>query len=88
MHVPGPIEMHITVNIYAYLRYYLPAQEKSSLAKEWEVPEGASIGYIVEKLKLPKEVRVTVLLNNNSVDQKAVLKEGDIIHILPQMVGG
>jgi molybdopterin converting factor small subunit len=80
--------MRITVHIYAYLRSYLPAREKSGLQKEWEMPEGATIKQALEKLKLPKEVRITVLVNNNSVDQATVLKEGDVIHILPQMGGG
>ena len=80
--------MRITVHIYAYLRYYLPEPEKTMHEKEWEIPEGAAVKNILEKLRLPKEVRVTVLLNNNSVDTKALLKEGDIVHILPQMVGG
>jgi molybdopterin converting factor small subunit len=80
--------MHITVHIYAYLRYYLPASEKSTLKKEWDLPDRATIKHVLEKLRLPKEVRVTVLLNDNSVDKRTVLKEGDIIHILPQMGGG
>jgi sulfur carrier protein ThiS len=80
--------MRITVNIYAYLYYYLPSPEKSILGKEWEMPEGATIRHVLERLKLPKEVRVTVLLNNNSVHENSLLKEGDVIHILPQMVGG
>ena len=80
--------MRITVHIYAYLRSYLPAGEKSVLQKEWEMPEGATIKQALEKLKLPKEVRITVLVNNNSVDQATVLKEGDVIHVLPQMGGG
>ena len=80
--------MRITVHIYAYLRYYLPAGEKSVLQKEWEMPEGATIKQALEKLNLPKEVRVTVLLNNNSVDQATLLNEGDILHVLPQMGGG
>ncbi len=80
--------MRITVYIYAYLRYYLPAGEKSVLQKEWEMPEGATIKQALEKLNLPKEVRITVLLNHNSVDQATVLNEGDIIHVLPQMGGG
>jgi molybdopterin converting factor small subunit len=84
----SPTEMNITVNIYAYLRYYLPASQKSTLEKEWNMPEGATVGHVLEKLRLPKEIRVTVLVNNNSVDLKAVLKDGDILHILPQMVGG
>jgi sulfur carrier protein ThiS len=80
--------MRITVNIYAYLHYYLPSPDKSIQDKEWDIPEGATVRHVLEKLKLPKEVRVTVLVNNNSVNEKANLKEGDIIHILPQMVGG
>jgi len=80
--------MRITVHIYAYLRYYLPAGEKSVLQKEWEMPEGATIKQALEKLNLPKEVRITVLLNNNSVDQATLLNEGDILHVLPQMGGG
>ncbi len=80
--------MHITVNIYSYLRYYLRDADKFFQEKEWDVPAGSTIKYIVEKLKLPNEIRVTVLLNSNSADQGTSLKEGDIVHILPQMVGG
>jgi molybdopterin converting factor small subunit len=80
--------MHVTVNIYSYLRRYLKDAEELMSEKGWELPQNATVGQIVEKLKLPKEIRVTVLVNNNSVDHKALLKEGDIIHILPQMFGG
>ena len=80
--------MLIIVNIYANLRYYLPEPEKSIKEKKWEVPDGATVGFVLEKLKLPKDIRITVLVNNSSVGQKAVLKEGDIIHIIPQMAGG
>lgn len=80
--------MLITVNIYAYLRYYLPESHKSIEDKKWEVPAGSNVGFVLEKLKLPKEIRITVLVNNNSVGQTAVLKEGDVVHILPQMAGG
>jgi len=80
--------MHVHVNIYAYFRYYIPNRERLFQEKEWNMPEGATVRQVLEKLRLPKEVRVTVLVNNNSVDQNTILKEGDILHILPQMVGG
>jgi sulfur carrier protein ThiS len=80
--------MHITVHVYAYLRHYLPASEKSTLKKEWDLPERATVRQALEQLKLPGEVRVTVLVNNNSVDTMTILKEGDILHVLPQMGGG
>ena len=82
------IEMRITVNIYAYLRCYGTAPDPSIWQKEWDLPEGASVSDVLGKLKLPKEVRLTVLLNGSSVDKNALLKEGDIIHVLPQMSGG
>ncbi len=80
--------MRVTVNIYAYLRYYLPAANELMRQKEWDMPQDATVSQVLEKLRLPKEVRVTVLINSNSADPTAVLKEGDIIHILPQTVGG
>jgi molybdopterin converting factor small subunit len=80
--------MLITVHIYAHLRYYLPEPDESIAEKEWDVPEGSTVGFVLEKLKMPKEIRVTVLVNNNSANQRAVLNEGDVIHIVPQMAGG
>jgi sulfur carrier protein ThiS len=80
--------MQITVNIYSYLRPYLQDSRKLMQEKRWEMPQNTTVGEMLEQLKLPKEVRVTVLVNNNSVNRKAILKEGDIVHILPQMGGG
>lgn len=80
--------MHITVHIYSYLRQYLPLSEKANLKKEWDLPERATVQQSLERLKLPEEVRVLVLVNKNSVDKSTVLKEGDIVHILPLMGGG
>ncbi|MBN1567273.1 MAG: MoaD/ThiS family protein [Acidobacteria bacterium] len=80
--------MRITVHIYARLRCHLPAAEKYFKDREWDVPNGSTIQHVVEKLKLPREIPVSFLLNNNSVDQMTPLKEGDIIHIFPQMGGG
>jgi sulfur carrier protein ThiS len=80
--------MQITVNIYSYLRPYLQGSGKLTQEKRWEMPQNATVGDMLEQLKLPKEVRVTVLVNNSSVNRKAILKEGDIVHILPQMGGG
>ena len=80
--------MHITVNIYAQLRRYLPAADKSIYEKNWDMPQDVTVSQVLERLQLPKEVCVTVLVNSNSVDQMAILKEGDIIHILPLLSGG
>jgi sulfur carrier protein ThiS len=80
--------MHITVNIYAYLRQYLRHAESLIQHKTWEVPDSSTVARILERLNLPNEVGITVLVNNNRVEQETILKEGDIVHILPQMGGG
>ncbi len=80
--------MHITVNIYAQLRRYLPAADQSIHVKNWDMPQDVTVKQVLEKLQLPKAVRVTVLVNNNSADHMAILKEGDSIHILPLLSGG
>jgi sulfur-carrier protein len=80
--------MRITVNVYAHLRHYIQHAEDLTRLKTWEVPEGTSVGQILSRLKLPKEVSVSVLVNSNSVKQDTILNEGDTVHILPQMGGG
>jgi len=81
------LRMRIRVKIYAYLRYYLPSPEKFA-REEWEMPEGSTVGRVLERLDLPEGIRIVVLLNGNRTDEKTALKEGDQVHILPQMAGG
>lgn len=80
--------MIVRIKIYAYLRYYLPIPNQFTQDEEWDMPERTTIGQVLEKLNLPKEIRFTVLLNGNTGDEKTALNEGDIVHILPQMAGG
>lgn len=80
--------MIIRVKTYAYLRYYLPAPDKFAQDEEWDVPEKTTIGQVLEKLNLPKEIRIIVLLNGRTADGETALNEGDIVHILPLMAGG
>jgi molybdopterin converting factor small subunit len=80
--------MIIRVKIYASLRYYLPDPDPFTQSEEWDIPVKTTIGQVLEKLNLPKEMHVNVLLNGKTPDEKAALNEGDIVHILPQMAGG
>jgi len=80
--------MIIQVKIYAYIRYYLPAPDKFTQDEEWDMPEKTTIGQVLEKLDLPEEIRIIVLLNGRSADQETALNEGDVVHILPQIAGG
>jgi|WetSurMetagenome_2_1015567.scaffolds.fasta_scaffold553103_2 molybdopterin converting factor small subunit len=80
--------MRIAVHIYASLRPHLTAAGRSIWQKEWELPEEASVGDVVSRLKLPKEIQITVFVNSSNADERKALREGDVIHVLPQMSGG
>jgi len=80
--------MIIRVKIYASLRYDLPAPDPFTQNEERDMPAKTTIAQVLEKLNLPKEMRITVLLNGHTHDERTVLNEGDIVHILPQMAGG
>ncbi len=80
--------MIIRVKIFAYLRYYLTAPNELTQNEEWDVPEETTIAQVLEKLNLPREIRIVVLLNGRTADGATTLNEGDIVHILPQIAGG
>jgi molybdopterin converting factor small subunit len=80
--------MNIKVKIYATLRYYLPATQEFIDGSRLEIPEGSTVGQIPEMLHFPKKVSVMFVLNGSGADKNAVLKEGDMLHIVPPMVGG
>ncbi len=80
--------MRIAVHIYPSLRRYLPERERISRTKEWEMPEGADVRQLIDRLHLPEQIRVTVLVNDSSVDPATGLRPGDVVRVLPQMGGG
>jgi sulfur carrier protein ThiS len=54
----------------------------------WHVPEGATIGEVLQILKIPVKHAKIFMVNGIRVDQGKVLNEGDILHILPTIIGG
>ena len=80
--------MRVTVHIYPSLRRHLPGRERTSRTREWEMPEGADVRQLIDRLHLPEQVRVTVLVNDRSVDPATGLRPDDGVLILPQMGGG
>jgi len=52
------------------------------------MPEGADVRQLIDRLHLPEQVRVTVLVNDRSVDPATGLRPDDVVLILPQMGGG
>ncbi len=77
----------IQVKLFATLRRYY-ADVKIGEAMAVEMPEGATVGQLIERLRLPPD-EVKVIFINNIVRQKGhPLADGDEMGIFPAVGGG
>lgn len=84
--------MQITFKLYATLGDLLPGNAVRNVASI-EVPDDASLHYIIDKYQVPRELAHLVLINGVFVceadrDQSGLLKEGDALAIWPPVAGG
>lgn len=81
--------MNIKVKLYATLRQYIENAAEITKPEGIEVPEAATVGEIMEKLRLPGGLKVLALINGTHCrEQDTALKAGDILLIYPLMSGG
>ena len=74
--------MKITVKLYAVLQIGRFAE------KELDYPVGAHVGDVVKDLALPAEHVDILLVNGRHVDSEYLLRDGDILSLLPMVEGG
>lgn len=83
--------MKITFKLFAGLDEYLP-QGAVDNAIEIDVPEDASLNFIIDRYHVPRERTHLVLVNGvysvESDRDRCVLKEGDTLAIWPPVAGG
>ena len=83
--------MQITIKLYAMLSKYLPPDAVHNVS-HLEVVEAASVGTVLEQLRLPRELVHLVLLNGVYISppqhQNTVLKEADVLAVWPPVAGG
>jgi sulfur carrier protein ThiS len=83
--------MHITIKLYAMLSRYLPPGAERNVG-QLEVPENASVGSVIEQLRLPKELVHLVLVNGVYVRPEqqgtTLLNDSDSLAIWPPVAGG
>ena len=84
--------MKITFKLYASLTDYLPAQARTENRVELEVPEGITIGQVIEPYGLPQKLVHLVLVNGVYVTPEQrfshALKPDDVLAIWPPIAGG
>jgi molybdopterin converting factor small subunit len=80
--------MLVEIKVFSSLRHYVPPSEKHLEGDKWDIPEEATVAQVLEMLNLPeKEVKV-LLINGRHGDMERILKEGDVFHVFPPIMGG
>jgi molybdopterin converting factor small subunit len=84
--------MQITLKLFASLASHLPPSKKNGIEADIVVPNGSTIGDMIELYKIPSKSAHLVMVNGVYVnpDQRFsyVLKENDALAICPPVAGG
>jgi len=80
--------MKITVKMFANLTDFLPPEAGGENAFEMEMKDGALAGDVVERLPIPDNLRITMLLNGVHAKPDKELKDGDVLALFPLIAGG
>jgi len=79
--------MKLEVKLFANFREFLPpGAEKYTCWLELE--EGASIGQVLQKLKIPDDIPMIALVNGLHRTFEDLLEPGDVLSIFPPVAGG
>ena len=79
--------MEIEVHLFANLADYGPPGARGGAARV-ELPEGATVRDLLRRLRIPDEGPRLFLVNGRDVDSGATLRSGDVVDVLPPLVGG
>jgi molybdopterin converting factor small subunit len=79
--------MEIEVKLFGtFQKYAPPGSENYSCRLELE--EGATIGQVLERLKIPRYALKVTLVNGVQSTSKDPLHSGDVLKISPPLAGG
>jgi len=77
--------MPIHIHLFAYLAKFSPTgKEKFDL----DPGPGTTVGQLLEKLRVPADLEMRVLVNGRHAEPTTPLAEGDDIFIYPPAAGG
>jgi molybdopterin converting factor small subunit len=79
--------MEVRVKLYSTLRHYLPALRVGEYHHA-QLPEGTTVGGLLESLGVPPGVTRQAFVNGETVDLAHVLSHGDEVVVFPPVAGG
>ncbi|TEB07634.1 ThiS family protein [Pelotomaculum schinkii] len=78
--------MLVEMKVYGEISFFIPGARHGQTFKV-EVPQGATIGMVLDKLGVPRNV-FGLFLNGRHVTVDKVLNEGDKVYLLEALNGG
>lgn len=77
--------MKLTVELQAYLMQYSP---NGKSVFDYDLPDGASVTTLVDKLGVPDELASVVVVSDENVEPSHKLQDGDRVTLIPPLSGG
>jgi len=82
----------VTVKLFAGLMKYLPVNDTKSHGFEYKIANDATVGHLIDDLKLPRDSIHIVLLNGVYLDvdsrETTQLQDADVVGFWPAVAGG
>ena len=82
-----PREVEVAIRLFANLADYGPGGAGPGPARV-VLPVGATVGDLLRRLRIPEEVPRLLLVNGRDADATTELGPGDVVDVLPPLVGG
>ena len=76
----------IEIRLFATLSAYVPGGEGNTATIE--LPDGATVGELVQTLAIPDDLPRITLVNGRDVESEDRLNAGDIVSLFPPLAGG
>ena len=76
----------VEIRLFGNLRNYLPSGDGPSAPVE--IAQSATVGELLDQLKIPPEDPKIILLNGVHAKREALLEEGDRVSVFPPVAGG
>jgi molybdopterin converting factor small subunit len=77
--------VEVAIRLFANLADYGPSGAEPARVA---LPVGATVGDLLRRLRIPEEVPRLLLVNGQDADVTTGLGPGDVVDVLPPLVGG
>jgi molybdopterin converting factor small subunit len=78
----------IEIKAFSTLRQHLSSSDKRPEGNRWDIPEGETVKDVLDRLTLPGDQDMILLVNGLHARKDRVLEDGDVLYLFPPLSGG